>query len=91
MVYWMGSAPYSLHMYPRAEKHLRKVSKDMLPRIVSAIHDLANNPRPHGCRKLTAREGFRVRVGHFRILYIIDDGARTVTVTDVRTRPQAYR
>jgi len=52
---------------------------------------LAGNPRPVGNRKLTAREGYRVRVGDYRILYRIDYEAKSVVVYRVMSRGDVYR
>jgi len=38
-------------------------------RIDKAIQVLSSNPKPSGCTKLTAKEGYRIRVGNYRILY----------------------
>jgi hypothetical protein len=32
---------------------------------------LAAEPRPHGCQKLSGRDGWRIRVGAYRVLYEI--------------------
>lgn len=41
--------------------------------------------------KLATHPGFRVRVGDYRILYEIDDGARVVLVSQIIHRREAYR
>jgi mRNA interferase RelE/StbE len=44
-----------------------------------------------GCRKLVNQVNlWRVRVGDWRVLYEIDDAARTVLVVAVRHRSKAY-
>ena len=49
-------------------------------------------PRPAGCAKLEgAADLWRVRVGDYRIIYTVDDRARTVDVSVVRHRRDAYR
>jgi len=43
---------------------------------------LAGNPRPPGCKKLTGyKDQWRVRVGDWRVVYIVDDSAKIVIVT----------
>jgi mRNA interferase RelE/StbE len=44
------------------------------------IAGLADNPRPHGCEKLSAQEQYRIRFGKYRILYTIQDDVLTVWV-----------
>ncbi len=82
---------YSLSILRRAQKELAQIPQSDYERIVEAIRGLAENPRPVGCRKLAAREGWRIRVGDFRVLYEIDDGQRSVTVLHVGNRRDVYR
>jgi mRNA interferase RelE/StbE len=72
---------YSLSVLRRAQKELAQVPREDQERLIEAIRGLANDPRPAGCRKLTGRGGWRIRVGNFRVLYEIDDGQRLVTIS----------
>ncbi|MCU1647108.1 MAG: hypothetical protein JWN03_7383 [Nocardia sp.] len=56
-----------------------------------AIMDLGFDPRPSGCTKLSGVSGYRIRVGGYRVVYLIDDGVRIVTVTKVGTRGAVYK
>ena len=82
---------YSLSILRRAQKELAQISHGDYERVVEAIRDLAVNPRPVGCRKLTGREGWRIRIGDFRVIYEVDDGQRSVTVLHVGNRRDVYR
>jgi mRNA interferase RelE/StbE len=44
-----------------------------------------------GCLKLTGREGWRIRVGKYRVIYEIDDKERAITVLHVGLRRDVYR
>ncbi|WP_331448777.1 MULTISPECIES: type II toxin-antitoxin system RelE family toxin [Microcystis] len=55
------------------------------------MRELAENPRPSGCLKLTVREGWRVRIGVYRIIYGIDDSEKKVIVLDIGHRKDIYR
>ncbi|WP_067565744.1 type II toxin-antitoxin system RelE family toxin [Nocardia acidivorans] len=59
--------------------------------IVAAIMALGLDPRPSGCTKLSDTPGFRIRIGSYRVVYLIDDGIRVVTVTKVGTRGSVYK
>jgi mRNA interferase RelE/StbE len=48
------------------------------------------NPRPHGCKKLKGREGYRIRVGNYRIIYDIFDRELIVDVIAVGDRKDIY-
>ena len=60
-------------------------------RVRVACLALAADTRPSGSRKLTGRPGIRVRVGAYRVIYEIDDAARTVTILHVGHRRDVYR
>ncbi len=82
--------PYQVCLYPKAERDLSKLSRDMLRRISATIDSLAVNQRPHGCKKLKNQTGFRVRVGDYRILYEIDDKLHCVYVFGIPHRSESY-
>ncbi|MFB3922474.1 MAG: type II toxin-antitoxin system RelE/ParE family toxin [Terriglobia bacterium] len=82
---------YTLYILPRAQKELASLPKDDYVRVRDAIRELGNSPRPSGCQKLAGREGWRVRVGNFRVIFEIDDKSRTVTVLHIGHRRDVYR
>ncbi|WP_137726474.1 type II toxin-antitoxin system RelE family toxin [Prescottella subtropica] len=82
-VTFAGSAKRDLK---KIAKHDRKLAEDLL----DVAEALGDNPRPHGCTKLTDREGYRVRFGDFRILYSILDTEVEVHVFRVGDRKEVY-
>jgi mRNA interferase RelE/StbE len=61
-------------------------------RIVDRIQALAAIPRPQGSEKLAGYvDRYRFRQGNYRIVYLIDDGRREVTIFKVAHRKDAYR
>ena len=63
-----------------------------MERIHHKILGLQDDPRPQGSRKLSGNlEGWRIRVGDYRVLYQIDDDAATVTIVRVKHRRDVYR
>ncbi|MFQ5778378.1 MAG: type II toxin-antitoxin system RelE/ParE family toxin [Terriglobia bacterium] len=81
---------YQLIIQPSAERDLRSLPKTDIKRIARRIQFLVGNPRPAGCRKLSDTT-FRVRQGDYRILYDVDDKARTVTFLKIGHRREVYR
>lgn len=82
---------YSIEITSRAERELKKLARDIKNRIVPAIQALANDPRPEGCLQVKSEPGvWRVRVGDYRIGYIIDDGSRIVTIIRIANRREFY-
>ena len=82
---------YRVTILRRAQKELGALAGDAYPRVRDAIGGLAQDPRPPGCLKLTGRDGWRIRIGDYRVVYEIDDSGRTVTVLHVGHRRDVYR
>lgn len=73
-----------------ARKQLDKMPDHIASPIIKAIASLAVNPRPHGCKKLKGRPGYRVRQGDYRIIYEIHDRILTVDVIAIGHRKDIY-
>ena len=87
----MTTERYSVVVTRGAERDLDKLDRAVLARVAREIDSLSGDPRPVGCRKLVNHANlWRVRVGDWRVLYEIDDAARTVNVLAVRHRSKAY-
>ncbi|HEX6002419.1 MAG TPA: type II toxin-antitoxin system RelE/ParE family toxin [Burkholderiales bacterium] len=86
-------AEYRLLIKPSALKELNAVdSKRDRQRIINRIQALAGDPRPPKFDKMAgAASLFRVRQGQYRIVYAIDDTARTVDVIKIGHRREVYR
>ena len=84
---------YALRLESHAERQLRALPDSVLKRVDVRLRGLAANPRPSGTVKLKGREGegWRIRVGDYRILYTIDDAARRVIVYRIGLRSRVYR
>ena len=83
---------YEVRIKPSAVKELERVAtKKDRTRIVRRIRELAEDPRPPGCEKLSTLERYRVRQGAYRIVYAVDDGERQVTVVKIGHRRDVYR
>jgi mRNA interferase RelE/StbE len=58
---------------------------------VPRLERLASAPRPPGCKKLKGGDKeWRIRVGDYRLVYVIDDDARKVDVTRIAHRREVY-
>ena len=83
--------PYTVTILRRAQRELAQVPPGSYERVRDAIRALAENPRPSGSTTLAAREGWRIRVGDFRVIYEIDDHQQTVTILHIGHRRDVYR
>lgn len=82
---------YQVDILRRAQKELAALPADTYERLKRELWKLADEPRPSGARKLLAREGWRLRVGRYRVIYQIDDGAKVITILHVGHRKDVYR
>jgi mRNA interferase RelE/StbE len=66
-------ASYRVALTSSAEKELKKLSPQLVARIVPRLENLASNPRPSGCKKLKGGDHeWRIRVGDYRAVYTIN-------------------
>ena len=75
----------------KAQKSFLKLPDNIQKRIADAIDGLAENPLPTGVKKLTNQPGYRIRVGDYRILYIIDSKNKILTIVLVAHRSVVYK
>jgi len=82
---------YRLRIISKAEKDLNSISGRDFDVLKKKVLSLSAAPRPFGCQKLTNEDGYRIRMGNFRILYRIDDNAKEVIIYRIKHRREAYR
>jgi mRNA interferase RelE/StbE len=84
---------YKIEYERRAQKELASLPQGARRRVVQAIEDLAGNPTPPGSRKISGTDdGYRVRVGRYRVIYGIREEVLVVVIVRVAKRDQAtYR
>ncbi len=65
---------------------------DAVVKISDSIQQLSENPRPVGCLKLKGSKEnlWRIRVGDYRIVYLIEDTIRIVNVRNIGNRKNVY-
>ncbi len=82
---------YRIELRPAAVRSLRRIDRADLPRLRGAIALLAQDPRPPASRPLRGRDGWSLRVGDYRILYVIRDDVLLIVVVTVVHRRGVYR
>lgn len=88
----MASSEYRVQVKRSALKELEAIStKKDRQRITARIGQLAGEPRPPGCEKLSSQQRYRVRQGDYRIVYAVDDAERLVSVVKIGQRKDVYR
>ena len=85
---------YRLEIERRALKEITRLPWQDQERIEAAIDTLADDPRPRGCQPVKAADPgtYRLRVGDYRIVYLVRDADQVVIVARVaRRREDTYR
>jgi len=82
---------YTVHLKKSAEKEMEALPARIHDRIVTVLLSLQDNPFPRSAKKLHGREGVRIRVGNYRVLYVVDDAEKKIEVISVADRKEVYR
>ncbi len=83
---------YRVEFFRSARRTCDQLPVEVQRRLIPRIDALAENPRPPGAIALTGPVRlWRIRVGDFRIVYQIDDAARTVSIVRIGHRREVYR
>jgi mRNA interferase RelE/StbE len=83
---------YRIGYTPLATKQFKAIRhKRLSAPIKRAIEKLSLDPRPPGCLKLVSEaDQWRVRVGDWRVVYVIEDERLVVVVVRVAPRCGVY-
>ena len=84
-------AAYKIYFKKSVEKDFKVIPKKDLVKILERIEELAEDPRPPGCEKLSGQQKYRLRQGRYRILYSVQDDELTIWVVKVGHRKDIYR
>ena len=83
---------YHIVFKPSAVKEIEAISgKKQRQLIIKRIGQLATNPRPPGCTKISGYDRYRIRQDSYRIVYGIEDDELVVYVVRVGHRKEVYR
>ena len=82
---------FLIELKQSVRKELDALDDAVFSRIDGKIVELADNPRPVGCKKLKGyKDLWRIRIGDYRVIYVIDNASRTVTIMHVAHRREVY-
>lgn len=82
---------YQIDFHPAARKKLSRLPKGVYGRVRDRVTGLEDNPRPPNARKLVGSEEWRLRIGRWRVVYLVDDAKRRVYITVIAHRRDVYR
>lgn len=82
---------YSVEIKPTARKELEDLPDPVLARVVRKLESLADVPRPSGCKKLKGcKDQWRIRIGDWRVVYIINETVKLVSIVRIAHRREVY-
>ena len=82
---------YKVDITNSAQKEIKNLDSQAIKRIVEKLKSLKENPFPSGCKKLIARNGYRIRVGDYRIIYDVIEAEKIVRVYKAGHRKDVYK
>lgn len=83
---------YSVEWARSAAREVRNLPTSVANRVLSAVGQLASDPRPTGCKKLVGHKDlWRIRIGEYRVIYWVGDTIRLVRVERVSHRRDIYK
>ena len=84
-------ALYKIEWKASAKKELRKIDKQEISKILEEVEKLAFNPFPPNYKKLIGTEHtFRIRIGNYRVVYLLEKEKLIIEITRVRHRKDVY-
>jgi mRNA interferase RelE/StbE len=88
----VSGGPWRLELTRVAQRDLRRLDPQVRKRVESALRALAKDPHRAGAlRKLTNAPEWRMRIGDWRALILLDTRAHIIHITRVLPRGRAYR
>ena len=83
---------FSIYLSSNAERFLKKSPKDLRERIMQKIKNLSEDPFPSDSKRIIGRNEkvFRIRVGDYRVQYVVFYDKKEVLISDIDKRERAY-
>ncbi|MBI5124906.1 MAG: type II toxin-antitoxin system RelE/ParE family toxin [Planctomycetes bacterium] len=83
---------YNIIIEKKAGKSLKELPEEIIKKIVGTVERLKTDPRPQGSLKLKGRfkNGYRLRMGDYRVLYTVDEKRKEVSIFKVGHRREIY-
>ncbi len=84
-------ASYKVTFKASVAKDLRRLDRLAVHRVLRVVESLQDNPFPTSSKKLLGSEHtFRIRVGDYRVIYIVNKQGREIEIQRVRHRRDVY-
>ena len=84
--------PHEVRYTKDALKALRKMPRNLAVLVEGKIAQLADGGKAlaGNIKKFQGRDGYRLRVGDYRVIYTVDNGALIITIIKIGSRGDVY-
>ncbi|MEA5533811.1 type II toxin-antitoxin system RelE/ParE family toxin [Crocosphaera sp. XPORK-15E] len=82
---------YQIIIPKAVQKQIDKLANDIQNSVIQSLLSLSENPRPSNSLKMKNNQGYRLRVGEYRVLYDIYDKTQVLTLRRIAHRRDIYR
>ena len=83
---------FAVYLSSNAERFLKRSPKDLRERIFQKIKNLSEDQFPSDSKRVRGRDEkiFRIRVGDYRVQYVVFYDKKEVLISDIDKRERAY-
>ena len=83
---------YTLNITPTARRQFKKISDEAQKAIRKKLDLLCANPHNPALdiKNLQGRDGYRLRIGDYRVIYDVDNGELIINLIEVGHRREIY-
>ena len=83
---------YNIVLSSQVQKFFKNINPKIRDNIILKIENLSENPFPYGCKRIVNRKEklFRIRIGDFRVLYMVNDDLTEIFISKIDKRSKVY-
>lgn len=84
---------FEVHLGNKSKRYLKGSDEELCNRITTKLKKLADDPFPQDAKRVKGqkRKIFRLRVGDYRILYVVFLEKNAILVVNIDKRARAYK
>jgi len=84
---------FSIYLSTSSQKFLKKLDEINYERIIKRLEELSVDPFPSDAKRIIGRKEkvFRVRVGNYRILYVVYLEKQAILISNIDKRSRIYK
>lgn len=82
---------YKIEFSANAEKEFKRLDKTTQKRVSKIVDNLETNPFPSQSKKLINSDYWRIRVGDYRVIYVIENEEVLILIVKIGHRKDIYK